>query len=99
MSRYGIWDKENCEFTRFYDLWCDEEAVAKFMALDKEVWIAGGPEVEALEKAAEEKEGLKLFVYDTCEEAEENLLVLHPYYYADYEVREIPEDEPEWELF
>jgi hypothetical protein len=95
---YGIWDKRNHEFGRSYELWYDEEAVAKLLALDEETWLAGGPEVEAIEDAAEEKAGFKLFRYETKAEAEEDLNAFHPYYYDDYEIRELPADEPEWIL-
>jgi len=93
---WGIWDTENKEYARYYMLWYDEDVVEKLIALDENVWEAEGPEVEAIEKAAEGKEGLQLYMYDTELEAEAELQSWNEYTRRHYCVMELPADEPEW---
>ena len=96
---WGFWDIDNEIFARHYELWYDEDAVEKLLALDEETWLAGGPEVEAIENAAEEKAGLQLYAYDTELEAQEEFQSWNSYDNYHYCVKEIPTDEPEWILF
>ena len=94
---WGIWDKINQEFTRHYELRYNEEACKKLNELNEEIWLMGGEEIDALEAAAEPVESLHLFQFETELEA---YLALHDrwssYSVSNYEVREIPADEPEW---
>ena len=96
MAVYGIYDLVNKEFLRHYELWYDEDAVAKLLALDEDVWMASGPEVEAIEDAAQEKAALRLFMYETKTEAEEDFESWNYITRSKCQIREIPEDEPEW---
>ena len=93
---WGLWDTTNKEFARHYELWYDENAVAKLSALDEDVWIAGGPEVEAIEDAAQGKPGLRLYAYTTELEAEAELQSWDEYSKCHYCVMELPADEPKW---
>lgn len=93
--QYGLWDKINKEFARYYALYYDEDACAALMALSEEEFLSD--EYNDILEAAEPQEGLHLYAWDSIVDAEVERGERH--FSDQYEVREIPADEPEWELF
>jgi len=106
MAAWGIYDKENHEFTRHYSLYYDEEMGVIVDALESgaslsekqakfvESWFLSH-DYDELVEAAEPYNGWQLFKYDTELEA----IIDHQERfrgYSNYEIMELPADEPEW---
>lgn len=94
--QYGLWNKENKEFARHYGLYYDEDVCAILMALSEEEFETLLDGSDTL-RAAEPQKGLQLYTWDSILDAELDRVERH--FSDQYEVREIPADEPEWELF
>lgn len=106
MVAWGIYDKENHEFTRHYGLYYDEKMSAIVDALENgtslseeqaefvENWFLSH-DYDELVEAAEPYNGWQLFKYDTELEA----IIDHQERFrghSNYEIMELPADEPEW---
>ncbi len=107
MAVWGIYNKENHEFARYYNLYYDEEICAIVDALEDGLplndsqdefvqnWFLSH-DYDDLLQAAEPYFGWQLFKYKTELEAIIDHQDRFCGYSSVYEVREIPTDEPEW---